>query len=355
MVNKRDVRNVLVTGGAGFIGSAFIRYLLKQPAYQGKCVNLDLLTYAGNLDNLREIENDKRYKFQQGDICDQVLVETLCKENKIDTIVHFAAESHVDRSIHSPRSFLETNVMGTFNLLEVVKRNPNIHFHHVSTDEVYGSLGEHGYFTEETPYQPSSPYSSSKASSDHLVRAYGHTYHLSTTISNCSNNYGPYHFPEKLIPLAILNCFNKKSIPVYGKGDNVRDWLFVDDHVKALWMILEKGEKGETYNIGGESEWRNIDLIHEIIRIVSELQEIPESELKSLVTFVKDRPGHDFRYAIDCSKIKSKIGWKPENTFSTGIRHTVQWYLNNGKWIDNIQSGAYLNWIEQNYAGRNLR
>lgn len=353
MHHNRQLRNILVTGGAGFIGSAFIRYVLQNvPEFTGKCINLDLLTYAGNLENLRVIENDSRYLFQHGDISNHALVEHLCFEHQIDAIIHFAAESHVDRSILNPEAFLQTNVMGTFHLLEVVKKHPQIHFHHVSTDEVYGCLGNDGYFTEETPYRPNSPYSASKAASDHLVRAYEKTYHLSTCISNCSNNYGPYHFPEKLIPLMILNCFNQKPLPIYGNGTNVRDWLYVEDHAKALWMLLTNGRKGETYNIGGESEWRNIDLIHEIINIISEVQGTDKKELENLITYVKDRPGHDFRYAIDCSKIKQEIGWTPTHTFGVGLRKTIQWYMDNMAWVQDVQSGAYRQWMEANYADR---
>lgn len=353
MQKSRNVSNVLVTGGAGFIGSAFIRYLLtKVPGFKGTCVNLDLLTYAGNLENLKSVEKDSRYVFQQGDICNQALVNHLCFEHNIDTIIHFAAESHVDRSILQPQTFIETNVMGTFHLLEVVKKNPKIHFHHVSTDEVYGCLGDTGFFTEETAYQPNSPYSASKAASDHLVRAYGKTYHLSTCISNCSNNYGPYHFPEKLIPLMILNCLQGKPLPVYGDGTNVRDWLYVDDHAKALWMILENGKKGETYNIGGESEWRNIDLVREIIKVIAQKKGVEQKVLEQLISYVKDRPGHDFRYAIDCTKVKNDIGWSPEHTFANGLEKTIQWYMDNMEWVQNIQNGSYRNWMQLNYADR---
>lgn len=335
---ERHIRNILVTGGAGFIGSAFIRYLLSPELnFSGICVNLDLLTYAGSLENLKSIEKHPRYIFQKGDIGNETLIEHLCQEHQIDTIIHFAAESHVDRSILGPKAFIETNILGTFRLLEVVRRNPHIHFHHVSTDEVYGSLGETGYFTEETPYRPNSPYSASKASSDHLVRAYHHTYGLSTCLSNCSNNYGPYQFPEKLIPVMILNCLERKPLPVYGKGVNVRDWLFVEDHAKALWLLLKRGKKGETYNIGGESEQRNIDIIHEITRIVAEMQGVPHTELLSLISFVEDRPGHDFRYAIDCTKIQREIGWRPPHTFSDGLKKTVLWYMSQQQWISSVQ------------------
>lgn len=353
MQKQREVNNILVTGGAGFIGSAFIRYLLtKVSEFKGMCVNYDCLTYAGNLENLKEVAEDPRYLFQEGDIRDEALFEKTCLENNIDTVIHFAAESHVDRSILGPEAFVETNVVGTFRLLDVVKRHPNIHFHHVSTDEVYGCLGETGFFTEETPYSPNSPYSASKAASDHFVRAYAKTYNTSTCISNCSNNYGPYHFPEKLIPLMILNCLQQKPLPIYGEGLNVRDWLFVDDHVKALWLLLLYGKKGETYNIGGESEWRNVDLVHEIIRRVAEIQGIAVKKLENLITFVKDRPGHDFRYAIDCSKIKKEIGWTPQHTFEEGINETIHWYLQNFQWVENVQSGSYRKWMEKNYANR---
>lgn len=350
---ERHPLNILVTGGSGFIGSAFIRYLLqKVPNFQGTCVNLDLLTYAGNPDNLKEVEKDSRYIFQQGDICNQALVEHLCFEHQIDTLIHFAAESHVDRSILSPQSFLQTNIMGTFHLLEAIKKYPKIHFHHVSTDEVFGCLGADGFFTEETAYRPNSPYSASKAASDHIVRSYEKTFHLSTCISNCSNNYGPYQFPEKFIPLMISNCLNQKPLPVYGDGKNVRDWLYVEDHAKALWMLLQKGKRGETYNIGGEAEWSNIDLLHELINIVSEMQNDSPEKLMKLITFVKDRPGHDFRYAIDCTKIKREIGWVPDHSFNSGIKKTIQWYLDNVKWTQDVQSGAYRNWVELNYADR---
>jgi len=320
---------LLVTGGAGFIGSAFIRYLLSNENLNTHIVNLDLLTYAGNLENLASIADDPRYTFVHGNITDQQLVEKLCIQHHIDTIVHFAAESHVDRSISNPQNFIETNVLGTFHLLEVVRKHPHIHFHHISTDEVYGSLGAEGYFTESSPYQPSSPYSASKASSDHLVRAYHHTYNLSTTISNCSNNYGPFQFPEKLIPLMILNCLNRQPLPVYGTGANVRDWLYVDDHAEAIWTILTKGKSGETYNIGGEEEWKNIDLIHELIRVLSSITGEPTEEFTKLITFVTDRLGHDHRYAIDCSKIKQELGWRPRHSFADGLKDTIEWYLTN--------------------------
>lgn len=332
----RKVNNILVTGGAGFIGSAFIRFLLgKESQFQGTCVNLDALTYAGNLENLKSVENDPRYIFEKGDIGNEGLVGHLCDEHAIDTIIHFAAESHVDRSILGPQAFVQTNILGTFHLLEVVKKRPNIHFHHVSTDEVYGSLGETGLFTEESPYQPNSPYSASKASSDHLVRAYQHTFGISSCISNCSNNYGPYQFPEKLIPVMILNCLERKSLPVYGKGLNVRDWLHVEDHARALWLLLQHGKSGQVYNVGGEAEAKNIDLIHKIIEVVAKKQGVEKGVLEGLITFVKDRPGHDLRYAIDCSKIKRELGWKQRFGLEQGLEDTVAWYMENMGWVRN--------------------
>jgi len=353
MRTVRNVHNLLVTGGAGFIGSAFIRYLLKEVGeFFGRCINLDVLTYAGNLANVKDVESDPRYVFQQGNICDELLVEQLITDYEVDVIIHFAAESHVDRSILGPQAFLETNVMGTFHLLEVVRRHPHVHFHHVSTDEVYGCLGERGLFTEETPYSPNSPYSASKAASDHLVRAYGKTYGLSTCISNCSNNYGPYHFPEKLIPLIILNCFHNKPLPVYGTGSNIRDWLYVEDHATALWLLLQRGRSSETYNIGGGAEWRNIDLIREVIHIVAEEKGLAVSGLEQLITFVKDRPGHDYRYAIDSSKIKQEMGWHPHHSFHEGLRATIAWYAANEVWVEAVTSGAYRQWVETNYTRR---
>lgn len=352
MSNLRNPTNLLVTGGAGFIGSAFIRYVLSLEEFKGAIINLDALTYAGNVQNLQSVENDPRYVFVHGDIGNEALVKHLIQENNIDTLIHFAAESHVDRSILGPQAFLETNVMGTFHLLEAIKAFPHVHFHHVSTDEVYGCLGETGFFTESTPYSPNSPYSASKAASDHLVRSFGVTYGLSTCISNCSNNYGPFHFPEKLIPLIILNCKQKKPLPVYGEGTNVRDWLYVDDHAKALYLLLKEGRKGETYNVGGEQEWRNIDIIHLIIRLLSKIQGTDESELTKLIHYVKDRPGHDFRYAIDCSKIKNELGWRPSLAFEERLEETIRWYLNNPEWVENVLNGSYLTWEKANYAER---
>lgn len=353
MKSQRTINNILVTGGAGFIGSAFIRYLLSnQVTFTGLCINLDALTYAGNLENLVSVQKDPRYIFEKGDIRNEVLMEHLCKEYAIDTIIHFAAESHVDRSLLGPQAFIETNILGTFHLLEVVRRHPHIHFHHVSTDEVYGSLGMTGHFTENTPYSPNSPYSASKASSDHLVRSYIHSYGISSCISNCSNNYGPYHFPEKFIPVMILNALEGKPQPIYGQGKNIRDWLYVEDHVQALFQLLKYGIKGETYNIGGESEWSNLDLIYEINRQLAEILDEDSEKFNKLITFVKDRPGHDLRYAIDCSKIKREIGWKPYHSFSEGLKSTIQWYIQNREWTERVQNGAYRDWMELNYTKR---
>lgn len=353
MSANRSVQHILVTGGAGFIGSNFIRYLLSPEVnFQGSCINLDLLTYAGNLENLQNVSNDPRYHFVKGDIADEALVEQLFHEHAIDTIIHFAAESHVDRSILGPRAFIETNIVGTQHLLDVVRRHPQIHFHHVSTDEVYGSLGATGHFTESSAYAPNSPYSASKASADLLVRAYAKTYDLSTCISNCSNNYGPYHFPEKLIPLMILNCLEGRPLPVYGKGVNVRDWLYVKDHAEALWLLLKHGRKGGTYNIGGDAERRNIDVVQDILEIVAELQGKKVNELEKLITYVTDRPGHDFRYAIDCTKIKKELGWKPAYRFSQGLKETTRWYIENRSWVEHVRSGAYRDWLQANYANR---
>ena len=322
-------KRYLVTGGAGFIGSAFIRYGLSRNAHCEKIVNLDLLTYAADLRNLASVETDPRYLFVQGDIRDEALVEKLCVEHEIDTIVHFAAESHVDRSILGPRAFFETNVGGTLALLEVVRRLPRIHFHHISTDEVYGTLAKEGTFSEESPYRPNSPYSASKAASDHFVRSYTHTYGLSTTISHCTNNYGPCQNVEKFIPRMIAGCFHAKPLPVYGAGINVRDWIFVDDHSEAVWSILEGGEAGQIYDIGGECERRNIDLLHCLIHEYASLKKENPKNFMSLITFIEDRPGHDYRYAINCSKIKQKLGWRPMHDINAGMRKTIAWYLEN--------------------------
>jgi dTDP-glucose 4,6-dehydratase len=346
----RPLRNLLVTGGAGFIGSAFIRSAFARRGWDGRIVNLDALTYAGNLDNLEGHCDGARYTFVRGDICDGALVEKLVDDHAIDTIVHFAAESHVDRSIHGPATFIQTNVIGTMRLLDAVRARPHVHLHHVSTDEVYGSLGADGMFTEETPYRPNSPYAASKAASDHLVRSWARTYGLSVTTSHASNNYGPYQFPEKLIPLMISNCIDGKPLPVYGDGSNVRDWLHVDDHAEAVWAILERGDKGEVYDVGGANEWKNLDLLNLLIDQVAELRGVPVETLRSLITFVKDRPGHDHRYAIDGSKIERTLGWTPSRQFAEGLRQTIQWYLDNPGWVERVKTGAYRAWLEQQYG-----
>jgi dTDP-glucose 4,6-dehydratase len=315
-------------------------------------VNLDLMTYAANPDNVAEAANSGRYAFVQADICDADAVRAACQEHAVDTIVHFAAESHVDRSISGPGAFIQANIVGTYKLLEVVRGQSQIHFHHVSTDEVYGSLGATGLFHETTPYDPSSPYSASKAASDHLVRAYARTYGLSTTLSNCSNNYGPYQFPEKLIPLMILNLLEGKPLPVYGTGANVRDWLYVDDHVEAIWTIVRGGARGETYNIGGEAEWANLALLHKLIDVVAEVTGRDAQALRKLITFVADRPGHDARYAIDCSKLKSELAWSQRHDIDSGLLATVRWYLSNPQWVARVKSGAYREWIDKNYGAR---
>ncbi|MED5256099.1 MAG: dTDP-glucose 4,6-dehydratase [Candidatus Neomarinimicrobiota bacterium] len=342
--------NILVTGGSGFIGSNFIQYIINHSDYK-KIINLDKLTYAGNSDNLINIENDPRYKFVKGDICNRDFINKIFHDYKPITIVHFAAESHVDRSIDGPKDFIDTNIIGTYNLLQ---ESLNIYsklnkesksffkFHHISTDEVFGSLGRSGYFTEDTAYDPSSPYSASKASSDHLVRAWHRTFGLPITISNCSNNYGPYQFPEKLIPLMIINCLSNKQLPVYGKGDNVRDWLYVEDHCKAIDLILKDGAIGETYNIGGNNEIKNIKIVKSICSILDTLE--PAKSLKQysdLITFVSDRPGHDFRYSIDTTKIKNELNWGPEESFDTGLLKTIKWYLDNEIWWKKIQNHVY--------------
>ena len=343
-------RIFIVTGGSGFIGSNFIHFILSN-GYADKIINLDKLTYAGNPQNLLKYDNDKRYAFVQGDICDQELVQELFLLHKPDVIINFAAESHVDRSIDGPSDFIRTNISGTYTLLQKSLRyyqsltkedQKSFRFHHISTDEVFGSLDNDGIFTEETPYDPSSPYSASKASSDHLVRAWHRTYGLPIIISNCSNNYGPYQFPEKLIPLMILNCLQEKPLPVYGTGENIRDWLFVDDHCDAIHTIIEKGEIGETYNVGGNNEIKNIDIVKTICNLLDNIR--PSENLKSyqeLITFVKDRPGHDLRYAIDSSKLQNKLGWSPKETFETGIRKTIDWYLDNKTWWQEIQNNTY--------------
>ena len=329
----REPSRILVTGGCGFIGSAFIRYLIRQPDFDGTIVNVDALPYAADRDNVAEVGDDSRHLFVHADICDGHCIAALCRDHAIDTIVHFAAESHVDRSIHAPGAFVQTNVVGTHILLEVARSLPRAHFHHVSTDEVFGSLGPTGVFVETTAYAPRSPYAASKAASDHLVRAYGHTYGLSTTISNCSNNYGPRQFPEKLLPLMILNMFEGAPLPVYGDGSNVRDWLHVDDHAEAIWSIVRRGAPGETYNVGGRAERSNLVLLHELIEVVAEVTDRPADELRALIAFVADRPGHDQRYAIDPSKIERDLGWSPRHDLATGLRETVRWYRDHREWV----------------------
>lgn len=346
---------IMVTGGAGFIGSNFLNLsVLSYPKYN--FINADKLTYAANLENLEPVTNCNNYQFKQCDIADSRQVEALFQTYNPDLLIHFAAESHVDRSIYGPADFIQSNIIGTFNLLEVCRKNwqngNEKLFLHVSTDEVYGSLGAEGYFTETTAYDPSSPYSASKAASDHLVRAYHRTYGLPAIITNCSNNYGPYQFPEKLIPLMILNALEGKPLPVYGRGENIRDWLYVEDHCRALWAVIEKGIPGETYNIGGSCEWRNIDIVNQICEILAVETNSDSEQFKNLITFVPDRPGHDMRYAIDATKIKNKLNWQPQETFETGLRKTIRWYLDNRKWVENIQSGDYKKWIEQNYNNR---
>ncbi len=355
----RNLKNILVTGGAGFIGSNFIHYLFGPAGFDGRIVDLDALTYAGNPENLASIEAKhagKRYFFERADICDRSVVEDIFRRYEIDTVVHFAAESHVDRSILGPEAFVRTNVMGTYTLLDVArnvwKGRDGCLFHHVSTDEVYGSLGAEGYFREDTAYDPRSPYSASKASSDHLVRAYHHTYGLPITLTNCSNNYGPYQFPEKLIPLMILNMLENKSLPVYGDGKYVRDWLYVEDHNAAVWLVAQRGREGESYNIGGENEWENIRLLARLIDIVATKAGLDPESLRALVTTVKDRPGHDRRYAIDCSKLKRELGWTRNFSFDEGLDRTVDWYLANRGWTDRIRTGEYLRWIDSNYGKR---
>jgi len=349
-------RSILITGGAGFIGSHVVRrFLNKYPTYN--IINLDALTYAGNLENLTDIEKNPNYKFIKGDITNGEAVEKVFTENPIDGVIHLAAESHVDRSITDPMAFIKTNILGTVVLLNAAKKvwKDNFDgklFYHISTDEVYGSLGSEGLFTEETSYDPRSPYSASKASSDHLVRAYHHTYGLPVVISNCSNNYGANQFPEKLIPLAINNIKNSKPIPIYGRGENIRDWLFVEDHASAIDLIFHKGKHGDTYNIGGNNEWTNIDLIKRLCRIMDVKLNRPQGESEKLITYVKDRAGHDLRYAIDSTKLQKELGWSPSLKFEEGLAKTVEWYLTNQKWLEDIVSGGYQRYYQEQYVRR---
>lgn len=352
---------ILVTGGAGFIGSALVRHIITDT--KDSVVNLDKLTYAGNLESVACVANDERYTFERVDICDREALDRVFRQHRPDVVMHLAAESHVDRSISGPSDFIQANIVGTYVLLEAAREywgalnaqsQKRFRFHHISTDEVYGDLeGPEDMFTETTAYQPSSPYSASKASSDHLVRAWSRTYGLPTVITNCSNNYGPCHFPEKLIPLVILNALEGKSLPIYGKGDQVRDWLYVEDHARALYKVVTQGEVGDTYNIGGHNEKKNIEVVQALCTLLDEL--CPESPFRphaQLITYVQDRPGHDQRYAIDAGKIQRDLGWVPKESFESGIRKTVEWYLNNQTWVENVKSGSYQQWIDQNYSER---
>lgn len=349
------MRKLLITGGAGFIGSHVVRRFVKQYP-NDQIFNLDKLTYAGNLENLKDIDQSGNYHFIKGDITDTAFIQSLFETHQFDGVIHLAAESHVDRSISNPMEFVLTNVIGTVNLLnaarQIWKTAEGKCFYHVSTDEVYGQLGHEGKFVETTPYDPNSPYSASKASSDHFVRAYHHTYGLPVVISNCSNNYGSHHFPEKLIPLMINNILQKKPLPVYGKGENVRDWLFVEDHATAIDVIFHQGQLGDTYNIGGNNEWKNIDLVKHLCRLMDQKLNRAEGESEQLITYVTDRAGHDFRYAIDSSKLMSELHWKPSVTFEQGLEKTVDWYLANQEWLNHVTSGAYQQYYQNMYSNR---
>jgi len=352
----RGLQAICVTGGAGFIGSNFIRHLFLQPDFNGIVVNVDRLTYSGNIMNISDISKEysqKRYFFAQADIRDEEEISRIFDRYAVDTIVHFAAESHVDRSIVGPKAFIETNVNGTFVLLETARRcwkdRTDVLFHHISTDEVYGTLGAVGLFSESSPYNPQSPYAASKAGSDHLARAYCHTFGLPVTISNASNNYGPYQYPEKLFPLMITNMMEGKPLPIYGDGKNIRDWLYVEDHCAALWEILRKGKTGESYNVGGGSEMENIQLVTLLCETVAEVRGVPAELYTRLISFVRDRPGHDRRYGLDCSKIRSEIGWAPSTELHAGIRKTVDWYLRNPDWVEHVRDNKFSDWIDLNY------
>jgi dTDP-glucose 4,6-dehydratase len=354
------MQTILVTGGAGFIGANFV--LLARKNKWANIINLDKLTYAGNLQTLATLQSDRDYKFVKGDIGNLELVKYLLGEYQPDAIVNFAAESHVDRSIVKPDDFIQTNVVGTFQLLEATKsywqnlpidQQQSFRFLHVSTDEVYGTLGfTDPAFSEQTPYAPNSPYAASKAASDHLVRAYHHTYKLPVVTTNCSNNYGAYQFPEKLIPLTILNALEGKALPIYGTGQNIRDWLYVEDHCEAIYLVLAKGKVGETYNIGGESEKANLEVVETICTILDQIAPKPNFKHSALITFIKDRPGHDLRYAIDCNKIKQELGWQPQESFDSGLLKTIKWFIANSAWVEQVRSGAYQEWIAQNYGSR---
>ena len=350
------LNNLLVTGGCGFIGANFIHYLLEESDFSGRIINLDKLTYAGNPESLAGIQEKfaERYVFCRGDICERDKLAAVFQEYNIDSVCHFAAESHVDRSIQFPDEFIQTNIVGTYNLLEICRKlgNQIARFHHVSTDEVFGSLGAEGLFKETTAYKPNSPYSASKASSDHLVRAYFKTYGVPVTISNCSNNYGPYQFPEKLMPLMILNAAEGKELPVYGDGKQVRDWLYVRDHCVAIWAIMQADRTGEMFNVGGKNEMENLTVVETIADILDQKLGSLESgqPRRSLIKMVKDRPGHDRRYAIDCSKIESELGWSPQESFETGLEKTISWYLENKTWTEHVRSGEYQDWIEKQYG-----